>query len=234
MTSTLNDNKHYSGRQVFLYVLLAIVLTGLLTWFLAYRFLFPPAFRPTELSAREQQVLDEKLERLEGFAATFADDTTSPTSTNANASSTSSVDPLQPESYTENAANRRLNFSERELNALIASSPDMAQQLAIALDDNLASAKLLVPLPPDFPLFGGKTLRVNAGLELAFANGQPVVALQGVSGWGVPLPNAWLGGLKQVDLVQQFGRGEGFWNTFAEGVESIAVTEGELRIMRKE
>lgn len=231
MTSTLNGSKHYSGRQVFLYVLLAIVLTGLLSWFLAYRFLFPPAFRPTELSAREQQVLDAKLERLEDIATTSARDTTSPTNTN---SATATEPPLQPERYTEDAANRMLNFSERELNALLANTPEMAQRLAIALDDNLASAKLLVPVPPDFPLFGGNTLRVNAGLELAYANGQPIVILQGVSLWGVPIPSAWLGGLKQVDLVQQFGGDQGFWSTFAEGVESIAVTDGELRIVLKE
>lgn len=79
----------------------------------------------------------------------------------------------------------------------------MAERFAIDLSDNLASAKLLLPVPPDFPLLGGNTIAINAGLELAYENGHPIVVLQGVSVWGVPIPNAWLGGLKNVDLVQE-------------------------------
>lgn len=46
---------------------------------------------------------------------------------------------------------------------------------------------------------------MSAGLELRFAAGRPVVALRGVSLWGVPIPNAWLGGIKNLDLVKEFG-----------------------------
>ena len=35
------------------------------------------------------------------------------------------------------------------------------------MSDNLMSAKLLVPIDQDFPLLGGKTLRVTGGLEVA-------------------------------------------------------------------
>ena len=51
---------------------------------------------------------------------------------------------------------------------------------------------------------------------------------------GVPLPNAWLGGLKNIDLVKEFGADEGFWNTFSAGVDSISVVEGFLNIRLKE
>lgn len=77
---------------------------------------------------------------------------------------------------------------------------------------------------------GGKTLKVSAGTELAYANGRPIVILKGVSVWGVPIPNAWLGNLKNVDLVKEFGGDEGFWKTFAEGIEDIHIVEGELKI----
>lgn len=194
----------YSGWQVALFTFAAVILGVTLTLFIGYRMLFPKSFSPTELSQREQAALDAKLQRLE------------------------------PEAYSEAGAERELHFTEKELNALVASSPEMAQRLAIDLSENLASAKLLVPLPPDFPLFGGQTLQVNAGLQLAYSNKRPVVVLQGVSVMGVPIPNAWLGGLKNVDLVQEFGGGQGFWNAFADGVESIKVQDGELQLVLKE
>jgi len=61
-----------------------------------------------------------------------------------------------------------------------------------------------------------------------------VVVLKGVSVWGVPLPNAWLGGMKNIDLVQEFGTEQGFWQAFADGVEEIEVKEGKVRVRLKE
>ncbi|MDR0780927.1 MAG: hypothetical protein LBF16_09595 [Pseudomonadales bacterium] len=205
--------KRYSGWQVAFFVLLAAVAAMLITGWFVYRVLFPRAFTPTELNPREQQVLAAKIQQIDATA----NDT-----------------PLEPERYRENNDKRTLNFTERELNALIANNPAMAQRFSIALTDKLASAKLLVPVPPDFPVLGGKTVQVNAGLNLSYTNGRPVVVLQGLSLWGVPIPSAWMSGLKNVDLVQEFGGNQGFWRAFADGVDNISVTEGELRIQLKE
>jgi len=38
---------------------------------------------------------------------------------------------------------------------------------------------------------------------------------------GVPIPNAWLGGIKNIDLVKEFGADKGFWKTFSDGVENL-------------
>jgi hypothetical protein len=61
-----------------------------------------------------------------------------------------------------------------------------------------------------------------------------VVALTGVSVWGVPIPNAWLGGLKHVDLVGEFGGDPGFWSSLAAGIEDIRVDDGKITIKLKE
>ncbi|MCI5139928.1 MAG: arginine N-succinyltransferase, partial [Candidatus Electrothrix sp. AR1] len=61
-----------------------------------------------------------------------------------------------------------------------------------------------------------------------------VVVLKGVSVMGVPIPNAWLGGLKNIDLMQEFGGEPGFWQSLGEGVESIQVRDGELYVKLKE
>ncbi len=141
---------------------------------------------------------------------------------------------MQPERYSEQDADRQIILSERELNALLAKNTNLAPRLAINLSRNLASAKLLIPLDEEMPLFGGKTLKVTAGLELAYQSNKPVVMLRGVSIWGVPIPNAWLGNMKNVDLVSEFGNQKGFWKAFADGIDEVEVSEGQLRVKLKE
>ena len=86
----------------------------------------------------------------------------------------------------------------------------------------------------DFPVIGGKTIKVTAGVELAFKNSRPTVILKGVSLMGVPIPNAWLGGFKNIDLIQEFGLDEGFWKAFSDGVEDMHAEEGRFKIKLKE
>ena len=109
----------------------------------------------------------------------------------------------------------------------------MARKLVIDLSEDLASAKLLVPLDPELPFLGGKTLKVTAGMELRYSDRKPVAILRGVSLWGVPIPNEWLGGIKNIDLVREFGNDHGFWNKLAAGIEHIQIEDGNLTIKLK-
>jgi hypothetical protein len=198
------------------------VATSLLTVWLIFLFLFPKQFKPVVLSKSESQALSEKLNRLD------------PTTHSKTVADKKGGPGLTPEKYTEDAARRHITFSERELNALLAKNTDLAEKLAIDLSDNLASARLILPLDPDMPFLGGKTLKLNAGMELRYEDNKPVVMLRGISLWGVPLPNSWLGGIKNVDLVKQFGGDKGFWKSFSDGVEYIRVEDGELSVQLKE
>jgi hypothetical protein len=218
--------RRFSAWQVATFVLLAILLTLGITLWVGYRTLFPGEFTPVTLSVREQSILDEKLQHLEALQGSPA--------VKKKASPSSREPILKPEPYSEAGASREISFSEKELNALIATNTDLASRLAIDLSDDLASAKLLVPVDPSAPLLGGKTVKLTAGVEVRYADGKPVVVLKGVSVWGVPLPNAWLGGMKNIDLVQEFGTEQGFWQAFAEGVDEIEVKEGKVRIRLKE
>ena len=116
----------------------------------------------------------------------------------------------------------------------MAKNTDLARKLAIDLSDDLVSAKLLVPMDPDFPILGGQILKVRTGVEVAYRDSKPVVVLRGVSIMGVPMPNAWIGGIKNIDLVQEFGNDKGFWKSFADGVEDIRVEDGRIKIKLKE
>jgi len=212
---------------------LIVVITILVTlggsyWFLK-TYVFAREFEPVELNVKEQKALDAKLRTL-GYQPDSAP--VEPRGPSRDEFDERGV--LKPERYSERGAKREIDFNERELNALLANNTDLARKLAIDLSADLVSVKLLVPMDPDFPVLGGQTLRFNAGVELTYLKGEPSVVLKGVSIMGVPVPNAWLGGLKNVDLVTEFGAGPGFWKTFSEGVDDIRVEDGRVKIKLKE
>ncbi|MFQ6372824.1 arginine N-succinyltransferase [Shewanella sp. YIC-542] len=212
------QQRGFTGMQVMLLLLAAVVLTAVVSFVVIRTYIFPKPLTPVKLNANETRVLDDKLQQL-GWQVT-------PRTPPKNAESAE----LTPEPYREDPSKRQVTFSEKEVNAMIGRSPDFAKRVAIDFSNSLASAKVLVPIPADFPVMAGEILRVNAGLDIHLdAQRRPVVALVGVSLMGVPIPNAWLGNMKNVNLVSEFGDG-GFWTTFADGVEDIQIRDGELYI----
>lgn len=213
--------------HIFLIVIATILITIAITFWFVRTYIYAKDFTPVELDAGEQQTLNTKLKVLG-----YEPDTSKQTLDNQSKAETDSQW-LRPERYQENNDKREVNFSERELNAMIANNRDLARKLSLDLSDQLVSARLLVPLDPDFPILGGKTLRVSAGVEMAFRNARPKVMLKGVTLMGVPIPNAWLGGLKNIDLISEFGDDGGFWSSFSRGVDNIEVHEGLLQVKLK-
>ncbi|QYJ75923.1 arginine N-succinyltransferase [Shewanella sp. FJAT-52076] len=222
-TRTSADKRGFSGAQVLLIILAVMLLTVVASFLIIRTYIFPSPFTPVTLSAKEEKNLEAKLDTL-GW------DIQRPSNKDRQGTANRGSTDLTPEPYRERDDLRQVTFSEKEVNAMIGRSPEFAERLAIDFSDNLASAKLLIPIPRDFPIMAGETLRVNAGLDIHLdQRRRPVVALVGVSLMGVPLPNAWLGNMKQVNLVSEFGD-SGFWNAFADGVEDIEIREGELYI----
>ena len=219
------QQRSFGWGKMLLLLLVVIVLTVFATVWVMTRYIFPRQFEPVQLSTSEVQTLNAKLARLDPLKPSTPDTVTA---------SSQDGEALTPEPYSEEGAQREIIFTERELNGLLAKNTDLADKLVIDLSQDMASAKLLVPLDPDFPFLGGKTLKVSAGVELRYSGQNPVVSLRGISLWGVPIPNAWMGNIKNIDLVGEFGAGQGFWQAFAEGVEDIRVEEGRLKITLKE
>lgn len=217
----------FSSGQVVALLAGAVLVAVVATLVVARTWLFPAPFEPVVLDAAERRSLDVKLDRLAGGLPARGDDAARPDLGESDA------DWLRPEAYGEAGARRELAFSEREINALIAADPGLSRRLAVDLAPGLASARALVTLDPGLPLVGGRTVRVAAGLGLAYRRGRPVVELRGVSVMGVPVPNAWLGNLKNVDLVDRFGDA-GPWRGFADGIEDIQVEDGRLRVRLRE
>jgi hypothetical protein len=212
--------RSFSGMQLLAIIAASMAVAALITFIALRLFLFPPPFKPVVLSAKEEKQLSDKLAIFSALPSAPA--------------AIGNGQPLQPEKYSEAGLSREVRFSEREINALVAKNTDLADKLAIDLAEDLISIKLLIPLDPDLPVLGGQTLKISAGAELAYRDGRPVAKLHGVSLMGLPMPNSWLGGIKNVDLVKEFGGDAGFWQAFADGVEAITVGDGFLRIRLRE
>lgn len=199
-------------------ILLTAVATAVATIWVINSQIFGSRFEPVVLDDSEQSALASKLQTV-GLGELVE---------------SGSEDEFTPQPYREDVSQRTIALTERELNALVAHNTEAAERLAIDLADDLISARLRLPLDPDFPFLGGKVLKASAGLSVSYANNAPRVVLRGVSVWGVPVPNAWLGNVKNVDLVGEFAGRDGFWTQFAAGVEHIEVIDGSLSIMLRE
>ena len=226
-TGDKNQTKSKWPRILGIIALFFIVVITVSVWWIKHN-LYANPFNPTKLNEREQQVLNTKLERLEQsfqkqgkFSGTRTDEEMT-------------KERLEPEDYTEDPARREIRISQKELNALIAKDEKAARQIAINLSDDMISLKLVIPVDKDLPFLGGKTLRLSCGVTLRHEAGKPVVALRGVSIGGIPIPNAWLGNLKNVDLVHEFNGQHGFWGALSKGVEDIKVSNGSLSIKLRE
>jgi hypothetical protein len=216
------QRKPSRGRKALKWVgIVLLALVVLTAWWVKHN-LYASEFTPTELSAKEQQALKRKLaliDRASGQERKWRYDPD---------------DALKPEPYSEVGARREIGITERELNALLANDREMAQRVAIDLSRDLVSVEMILPLEEDVPILGGKTLRINFGFILRYERGRPALILKGVSLGGIPLPNAWLGNLKGVDLVEEFSEPGGFWDLFAAGVKDLKVEEGRLLVKLNE
>ena len=188
--------------------------------------IYASQFTPTTLDKKEQKVLETKLAKLERSAQ---EDDFSHKRLDHSPSA-----PLEPETYSETGMKREVDFTEKELNAIIANNPEVASMVAIDLSEDLVSLKVIVPMDEDILILGGKTLRLKMGIGLGYKDDHLFVTLKGVSLGGVPIPNAWLGNIKNKNLIDEFGGEGGFWDLFAAGVNNISIKDGHLSINLKE
>jgi len=199
-----------------------------------------------ELSNKEELTLQQKLDALSSTTDSsrssqaaqdlVATDKPLPDSPGAddNKPTTAENNELKPELYTEDDSKRRIELTQRELNALLAKNTDLAENIVVHLSENTASVRVLADIDPDFPFFGGKKFKASGAARLSYENGRPVIVVKGVSIWGVPISNSWLGGYKNIDLVSEFGGTEGFWKSLADGIKDIKVEDGRLFIQLAE
>jgi hypothetical protein len=189
------------------------VTIGTASWWL-HRQVHAKPFTPVHLSEPEQQVLDEKLQALAPAA-----DQPSP------------EDAQRPDWVKQDEpATNVIVLTEKELNALLAKNTDLADKAYILIERDAIGARYNIPIDPDAPFLGGKTLRGRVQFGVTQAGDHVAVRITDVRVWGISLPNAWLGGLKGVDLFEELASGDEGLKSLSDGVESIRAEPGRLTI----
>lgn len=186
---------------------IAAVIAASLTLVVARIWIFPPEVSPVVLAPQEKEALEQKLRVLKQVPA---------------------EDPM-PRRYEESPEDRIIYLTQREINAVIAADPSLAGKAAIHLSEDMISAVILVTLPDGIPVISGRNVRVEAGVRVGHTGTRLSFIVEGVSILGIPMPSAWLGGLKGRDLIAHDGA-DGEIRQIFEGVRDLRVEDGRLRI----
>jgi hypothetical protein len=172
--------------------------------------------KPVVLSAQEKATVDEKLRLAHG-------NTSAP-------HSVTSADPKaeRPVDRPYVAGSKVFKLTEREVNGLLNANTDLGKSVRLEFGRDAINAYVVVPIPQDFPIGGGKMFRARSRFGLSLGNdGAPYAILEDVTVFGVSLPKAWLGGLKGENLLGE-ATGERNGKPVLRGIKSLRVEPGAL------
>ena len=142
-------------------VLLLVSVSALIvvaTLVAARPWIFPPGIEPVTLAPREQADLDRKIQPLR---------------------ETAGIPAPVAKPYAERPEDRIVYLTERELNAIVAKSPELADKVFFRLSEDMISSSLLITFPEDFPVLAARTVRVGTGLRIGQKDGRPSIVVEG-------------------------------------------------------
>lgn len=198
-------------------VVAGIFLIAALAWALWHN----RPIRPVVLTGPEQAAVERKIATLQAPAEL-------PASSAEELATTPAGQPPAP----YRPGKREIAFTDRELNGLLNANSELGDQIAFEFQPDVVVARIATPLPDDLPLVGGTTLRARAKFSVETSGTSPRLALEDMTVWGISIPNEWLGGMKNINLLEQaFGAepGKGI-----PGVESLTFETGRLLLRLKE
>ncbi len=141
------------------------------------------------------------------------------------------VEQLQPPAESSYQPGKKtISFTEHELNGLLNEHTELGEALKFEIEKDSINAHIVHTLPPDSPILAGKTLRGRAQMELVFEESRPRLVIKDVTFYGISLPNAWLGGVKDRDLINDLSGGSGADGVRFSGVESFKLEKGRIDI----
>lgn len=207
------------GRM--LLTLLATFLAGALIagggaygWF--KRHLDARALEPVRLAEVEERALEAKLQTLAAAGELVA--------------------PPGSEPGLATAEERTVEISGREINAFLAER-GLGENIRVELARDLLHVAMIVPIPADsgLPLLAGANLRLHISLDAACdPQTGPRFAIRDVRLGGIPLPDAWLGGIKGLNWVDQNLNQDPGVQRFLSGIQDLEVRPEGIRLRLRE
>lgn len=198
-----------------LLIVLAVIVaccgvTAAATAWWVKRNVYASPFHPVSLTQTEQKAFDEKVGTLNAAA--------------------------DGRTAEQKAAEdkRTLVITDKEINAYIAKQ-GLGDQIKVDLSNGSAAATLIAPVDKDVPIIGGKTFRIRVGLAAGSkADGGMSFSVNDVSIGGVPVPNAWLGDVKGVNLLANNAGSDPVVKRFLAGIREFEIKGGAIRVLLNE
>lgn len=206
-----------SGKKILLITLgvftLGCGLAAATTAWWVKRNIYASPIQPVSLSVSEQQTLDAKLHVLE-----------------------STQTPATLPEVSPGEQERTLVITTREINAYLASQ-NLGETVKVDLGHDSIFATVLCPVPSDagLPLISGTTIRLSLALAARMGPDKKVaLEVKDVRVGGVPMPNAWLGGIKGANLTDETLHQDPALQQFLAGIQSLKITPDGLRVVLAE
>lgn len=183
--------------------------------------------KPVVLSPEEKQIVETKMTTMRNATPLEANerlDLAQPATPQPPTAPT----PATPPARVYQPGGKELRLTERELNGLLNANTELGDTVRIELDADAINAYLAVPIPKDFPVFGGTMFRARGRFRMSLSAGQPPVAmLEDISVLGLSLPKEWLGGVKGKNLLADAMGGPGQSPNW-KGIKSLRIAPGAI------
>jgi hypothetical protein len=182
--------------------------------------------KPVVLSAQEKAAVEEKLQHIGGGKAPAPAPNRPAKAGAPSAAIGTDANPGQERPYVPGS--KMLKLTEREINGLLNANTDLGQSVRLEFATDAINAYVVVPIPQDFPIGGGKMFRARGRFRVSLGNdATPFAILEDVTVFGLSLPKAWLGGVKGENLLGQ-AMGEHNGKPVLRGIKSLRVEPGAL------
>jgi hypothetical protein len=175
------------------------------------RNVYASPFSPVMLTSNEQTVLDDKLAALKQSGAALPA-------------------PVDPE-----IEKRTLTLTDREINAFF-EQQGLGEQIKVSLHNGGGTATFLLPLGAEGEVGKGMTLRIGISLGAKMDDNKKfALSISDVSVGGVPLPNAWLGDMKGLNMLADSPISDDpAYKAFVAGIRDFSIQSGQLRVVLNE
>lgn len=202
------------GRVVLIVLgvlLLCCGVTAAATAWWVKRNVYASPMTPVSLSATEEAQFEKKIAVIENGSTDLNGTVTDP-----------------------EVEKRTLVVTQKEVNAYLAKQ-GLGETVKVDLKTDAIALNTLIPVDETFPLFGGTTLRIRVSLAATMGvDDKPTLQVQDVSLGGVPLPNAWLGDIKGINLVTTDINANPGLKRFFDGIKDLRLENGTLRVVLNE
>lgn len=124
-------------------------------------------------------------------------------------------------------------FNEREINGYL-QRQGLGESVKVNITKDGIGATVLAPMDESLPFVGGHTLRLKVAFNTKLNDEKRfALSLADVSVGGISLPNAWLGNVKGLNLLDQYEgqRRDNPFHAFAAGIKSLTMRNGEMRLV---